>query len=94
MRSLLLACALALAVLPAAAGERDVVMPGTVQAGAVSSADIDARIDKAAQDAQANGDDVTRYELFDLAVPGSATEYKAARRFQHHAGRRGDAGRR
>jgi hypothetical protein len=81
MRAILFACALALTVLPAAAGEKDVIIPGTAQPGTVSSADIDARIEKAAEDAQANGQDVTRFELFDLAVPGSATEYKAVAGF-------------
>jgi hypothetical protein len=81
MRAILLACAFALTVLPAVAGEKDVIIPGTAQTGTVSSADIDARIEKAAQDAQARGDDVTRYELFDLAVPGSASEYKAVAGF-------------
>ncbi len=77
MNSILLACALVLAALPAFAGETDTVISGTARTGNLSTDDIDARLDTAAQDSEANGVPATRFELFDMAVPPNAADYKA-----------------
>ncbi len=77
MTSFLLACVLAFTALPAIAAENDLIIPGTARTGALSTDDIDARLDKAARDAEANGTDAVRFELFDMAVPPTAADYKA-----------------